>query len=108
MPGPPGSGFRVIRVATRRGAKSDAPLRERIMRRAMGSLPDLERVPACNFRFGGLPAVDRVFLATVHKVVRVTATPATGERVADLGLGPRGASNTTPRLPCPTVGANHG
>jgi len=93
-------------------ASINLPLRNRMARRALEFVPSLAQVPVLRTWVGfrpcspdNLPFIGRweplegVLLATGHEGIGITSAPATGEIVADLALGRRGAVDPAPFSP---------
>jgi len=98
----------------------NARLRSRMLARAFEYLPALRQVPAlrtwCGFRpctpdnlplVGRWAPLDGVIVAAGHEGLGITTAPGTGELVADLVLGRRGALDPAPYSPMRRPEAAH-
>jgi glycine/D-amino acid oxidase-like deaminating enzyme len=101
-------------------ASLNAPLRARMIARALQYVPGLARLPAlrtwCGFRpctpdnlplVGRWEPVEGLLVAAGHEGLGITTAPGTAELVADLLAGRRGALDPAPYAPGRPMGGAH-
>jgi len=102
-------------------ARIDAPVLERMLRRAVEYFPGLARLNVIRtwtgFRaatsdrlplIGRCPGYDKIYLATGHEGLGITTATGTARLIADLILGHEPAIPTGPYAPSrPTLGSAH-